>query len=83
MLNDGYSFRNGGDSDRLYKFGYWNVELQNRWIHSADILLIEDRGYQKGYNKMILPDEFEQIGQTPAILTCRELTSIRIFRRIP
>jgi hypothetical protein len=83
QLNDGYSFRTGGDSDTLYKFGYWNAELSDRWMHSADILLIEDRAYQKGYNQVISLEEFEQIDQTPVILTCRELSSIRIFRRKP
>jgi hypothetical protein len=83
LLNDGYSFRTGGDSDRLFKFGYWNADLSNRWIHSADILLIEDRAYKRGYNQVISPDEFDQIAQTPVILTCRESSSIRIFRRKP
>ncbi|MHC1783121.1 MAG: hypothetical protein AB9891_10275 [Anaerolineaceae bacterium] len=83
QLNDGYAFRTGGDSDRLYKFGYWNADLSDRWMHSADILLIEDRAYQKGYNQVISLEEFEQIDQTPVILTCRELSSIRIFRRKP
>lgn len=83
LLNDGYSFRTGGDSDRLFKFGYWNSDLSNRWIHSADILLIEDRAFKRGYNQVISPDEFDQIDQTPVILTCRESSSIRIFRRKP
>jgi hypothetical protein len=83
QLNDGYSFRTGGDSDTLYKFGYWNAELSDRWMHTADILLIEDRAYQKGYNQIISLEEFEQIEQTPPLLTCRELSTIRVFRRIP
>jgi hypothetical protein len=83
LLNDGYSFRTGGDSERLFKFGYWNADLENRWIHAADILLIEDRAFKKGYNQVISPAEFEQVAQTPVILTCRESSSIRVFRRIP
>lgn len=83
QLNDGYSFRRGGDSDTLYKYGYWNEDLSDRWMKSADILLIEDRAYQKGYNQIINLDEFEQIAQTPPLLTCRDLSTIRVFRRIP
>lgn len=83
QLNDGYSFRKGGDADTLYKFGYWNAELSDRWMDTADILLIEDRAYQRGYNQVISLDKFEQIEQTPVLFTCRELSTIRVFRRIP
>ncbi len=83
QLNDGYSFRRGGDSDQLYRYGFWNEELQRRWMDEADYLLIVDYGYKQGYNNMIDLDKFEELPITGYIATCRDNSRIHTFKRNP
>ncbi len=82
QLNDGYSFRRGGDSDQLYRYGFWNEELQRRWMDEADYLLIVDYGYKQGYNNVIDLDKFEELPITGYIATCRDNSRIHTFKRI-
>jgi hypothetical protein len=82
QLNDGYSFRRGGNSDDLYRFGFWNEELSKRWMSEADYLLIVDYGYKTGYNTVIDLDKFEELPMTDFIATCRDNSRIHTFKRI-
>jgi hypothetical protein len=82
QMNDGYSFRTGGDPDELFKFGFWNADLQRRWLDEADYLLIIDYAYKKGYNSMIDMTRFEELPGTEPVATCRENSTIHIFKRI-
>ncbi|MEI8132234.1 MAG: hypothetical protein WCG34_07365 [Leptolinea sp.] len=82
QLNDGYSYRKGGNSNELYKYGFWNEELSRRWMNEADYLLIIDYGYKQGYNSMIDLEKFEELPITEPIATCRDYSKIHIFKRI-
>jgi len=82
QLNDGYSFRRGGDSDELYRFGFWNEELSARWMDEADYLLIVDYGYRQGYDSVIDLNKFEELPITGFIATCRDYSKIHTFKRI-
>jgi hypothetical protein len=37
-----YSYRVGGSTDEVEKYGYWNEELARRWMAEADFLIIEE-----------------------------------------
>jgi 4-amino-4-deoxy-L-arabinose transferase-like glycosyltransferase len=82
QLNDGYSFRRGGNSDELYRFGFWNEELSARWMDEADYLLIVDYGYRQGYDSVIDLNKFEELPITGFIATCRDYSKIHTFKRI-
>lgn len=82
QLNDGYSFREDGDSDKLFKYGFWNAELSRRWMNEADYLLIIDYAYKKTYNSVIDLDKFEELPLTEPIATCRDYSTIHTFKRI-
>ncbi len=82
QLNDGYSYRLGGNSDDLYRYGLWNEELSRRWMNEADFLLIVDYGYKQGYNSVIDLDKFEELPITEPIAICRYNSRIHIFKRI-
>jgi hypothetical protein len=47
MLNGDYTFRIGGDSELLPKYGLWNEELAGQWWMESDYLLIEERFYKE------------------------------------
>lgn len=40
QLNDGYSYRLGGDLDELVSYGWWIAELAQQWVKDADVILI-------------------------------------------
>jgi hypothetical protein len=82
QLNDGYAFRKGGNSDDLYRYGFWNQELSDKWMDEADFLLIVDYGYKQGYNTVIDPAKFEELPMTEYIATCRDNSRIHTFKRI-
>jgi hypothetical protein len=82
QLNDGYSFRKGGNSDELYRYGFWNEELSKQWMNESDYLLIVDYGYKQGYNTVIDLDKFEELPITGYIATCRDNSRIHTFKRI-
>lgn len=82
QLNDGYSFRRGGNSDELYRYGFWNEELSARWMDEADYLLIVDYGYRQGYDSVIDLNKFEELPITGFIATCRDYSKIHTFKRI-
>ncbi len=82
QLNDGYSFRRGGNSDDLYRYGFWNEELSTRWMDEADYLLIVDYGYRQGYDSVIDLNKFEELPITGFIATCRDYSQIHTYKRI-
>jgi hypothetical protein len=40
QLNGSYSFLNGGDSQQLARYGFWNQELSDQWLAQADYAFI-------------------------------------------
>jgi hypothetical protein len=83
QLNDGYSKRHGGDAEQLYRHGYWNAELAQKWLHEADFVLVEGWRYRSELRQEISPAEFNELEETPPLQTCSEGTQILIFRREP
>jgi hypothetical protein len=83
QLNDGYSFKQGGDSDKLYRFGFWNSELAKQWLAEADFILVEQRSFRGSIVAKIDPEQYDEYEPTPAMVDCWEGSGIRIFRRKP
>jgi len=82
QINDGYTFRVGGDADTLFRFSHWNAELNERWITAADIFIIESRRYA-GWKEFLDPQKFEEYNRPPAAPSCEDGSGLRIFHRLP
>lgn len=81
QINDGYSFRLGGDLDDLLRYGWWSQELADRWIGEADVILIEERlygGFATGFAESAA---FDEVSPTPPLVPCRSNSPIHIFVR--
>ena len=82
QINDGYSYRIGGDADTLYRFSHWNNELESQWKDSADIFIIEAKRYST-WKDFLNPQEFEEFQKPPTAPSCEEGSELRIFHRLP
>jgi hypothetical protein len=83
QLNDGYGFRGGGDADVLYRNGYWNQDLSDKWLSQADFVLLESRYTNQSLYNQLSPSGFVQLQPTQPIVTCRTGSKILVFRRKP
>lgn len=81
QLNDGYTLREGGDPDRLYRMGFWNQELARQWLAEADYVLVEDNNFSESFRLRLQENNYEEVARTGMTNTCRAGTEIRIFRR--
>jgi len=85
QMNMKYSYRRGGDSEKLAKRGLWNETLKRRWVKQADVLLIEEEYLSGWIGEYIYQSEessFDEISSTSPI-GCRKKDNIWIFRRVP
>jgi hypothetical protein len=80
QLNGQYSYRLGGESDDLLKYGFWNSALEQRWIESADYVLIEVGGPDDLARSEIQNDNFGLIAETSPALPCRNDSSFQVFK---
>ncbi len=81
QLNDGYSFRQGGDTARLRKFGLWNEELRDQWLNEADYIIIQERYYNQEWKQFLESGDFDELPTSPAVNPCTNNSALRIFRR--
>jgi hypothetical protein len=84
QINDGYSYFLVGKPDVLLKFGYWNEELDHRWLDEADFILVEKRNYDGDLRKSIISlKDVIELEPTPPTVACRSDSRILIFKRAP
>ena len=80
QINDGYSFISNGDTAELFKFGYWNEEMDAEWKTTADFFIIEDQRYN-GWKYFFTPDRFDEFPRSSVGTSCLEGSTLRIFHR--
>jgi hypothetical protein len=80
QINNGYSFLSNGDTAELYKFGWWNEEMDAEWKASADFFIVEDQRYNV-WKDFFNPDQFDEFPRSPVGTSCMEGSTLRIFRR--
>jgi 4-amino-4-deoxy-L-arabinose transferase-like glycosyltransferase len=80
QINDGYSFRVGGDSQELLKYGFWTEELKTRWLQEADFVIVEGWRYT-GMKELLPASEFDELPRSPVQTSCADGSGLRIFRR--
>jgi hypothetical protein len=78
QLNDGYTFRIGGDAETLDRLSYWDETLRTRWLTEADYYLIEDRFYDDYW---VNTGEWVHLAETAPVDACRDGASIHILGR--
>ncbi len=81
QLNGSYSISKNTNSDLVYRRGLWNTELSAKWLREADYVLVEDRTYRGNLRAVLDPQKYNELTPTPAVVTCREGSRIRVFRR--
>ncbi len=81
QINNGYSFRLGGDPDELERYGWWSQELADRWVRAADVILIEARLYGGFATSFAESEAFDEVSPTAPLLPCRNNSPIHIFLR--
>ncbi|HEY2980138.1 MAG TPA: glycosyltransferase family 39 protein [Anaerolineales bacterium] len=80
QINDGYSFRVGGDAQELLKYGLWNAELQTLWLQQADFVIVEGWRYSE-MKDSLPPAEYDELPRSPAQTSCLDGSGLRLFRR--
>jgi hypothetical protein len=82
QINDGYTYRIGGDPETLHRFSHWNSELNEEWKNSADVFIIEAKRFSV-WKDFLAPQDFEEYAPPPTAPTCYEGGELRIFHRNP
>jgi hypothetical protein len=80
QINDGYSFISNGNTAELYKFGYWNEEMDAEWKATADFFIIEEWRFNN-LSDFFNPNQFDEFPRSPTGTSCLEGSTLRIFRR--
>ena len=66
QLNGDYSFRLGGETDELLRYGWWDKSLGLQWAKEADFILVAQK-YDKGWLKDTLESgDYQEITIFPA-----------------
>ena len=83
QINDGYSFRLSGDSQSLFRYGFWNQELAEQWLADADFVLVREPSLSGWLEEAIQDDaSFQLILQTPDLEpACTDNNWIFVFQR--
>lgn len=82
QINDGYTYRTGGDPDLLYRLSHWNSALNDEWIDAADIFIVEVRRYQS-WSAFLNSGKFEEYPPSLYLPSCQDGAGLRIFHRLP
>ena len=80
QINNGYSFISNGDTAELFKFGWWNEEMNTEWKATAEFFIIEDKRYS-GWKEFFSPQQFDEFARSPLGTSCLKESQLRIFRR--
>jgi hypothetical protein len=82
QINGAYTYKIGGESERLLKLGLWNLGLAYVWQRDADFILVENRNYSSLLLRIYLESgAFEELESTPLTNPCDPESDIRVFRR--
>jgi hypothetical protein len=79
QLNDGYTFRIGGDTEIIHRLSYWDENLRTQWLDEADYLLIEDQFYDDFW---IATGDWVQTAVTSPADSCRDGASIHVLQKV-
>jgi hypothetical protein len=83
QLNMEFNYLVGGNSAILEKNGFWNDELAQRWINTADYLILSpDASQRRGLDiDPILKSRFILVDTTESLNPCTNSTVLLVFER--
>ncbi len=86
QLNGVYSFKRGGEPQRLAAFGLWNQALAETWAAQAEVILIpgsvfQDPG-QAWLLAMVESGAFDELAPTPPVHPCSPRSQLHLFLRV-
>ncbi len=79
QLNNGYSYRLGGEPDVLYRRGYWNETLARQWAAESDLILLTERGYNGWIVDYLSAEEYRELQPVALGDGCRKSLEIHLF----
>ena len=82
LLNDGYSYRLGGEPDHLSQIGFWNQENSRQWLREADYALVEGRYRTQSFRQELSDAGYVEINSTERVEICRGDSEIFTYRRL-
>lgn len=80
QLNGVYSFRQGGDSDALYAYGYWNEALSEQFMDEADFLIVAARPSLE-IETDVFAAGFRELAPPPPLEECPRRLEVRLFAK--
>ena len=83
QVNGNYSFNLATNSDELERYGFWNQELADTWVHQADFILVQQRYYRDWLKEILTRGSYQELQPTDLTAACQPDSMIRIFRRTP
>lgn len=83
QINGNFAYFLDGDPDEMLKLGYWNRELERKWLQEADFILIEAAQYNNWLREYIQQGNFKKILETPPLAACNPSTHLLVFVRRP
>jgi hypothetical protein len=80
QLNGIYTFRQGGETQSLLKYGFWNEEIADSWLQEADYIIVEEAAYEAEIRTRLKElGYFSEVGLTPSPEPCREDARLNIL----
>ena len=81
QLNHLHYYFNGGDTETLRRFNYWNDELARRWLDEADYILVQNTEKVYLTDEMLESGEFVKVFSAPRAERCRWQSAIQVYQR--
>jgi hypothetical protein len=81
QLNHVHSYRSGGDSNILLRYGLWNDKLAQEWLEEADYIMVQ--GTEKVYltDDMLESGKYVKVMSAPKAEKCRWQSVITLYKR--
>jgi hypothetical protein len=80
QLNGSYSFRQGGETDALFAYGYWNDELSQQFMNQADFLIVAARPSIE-IEAEVFAAGFRELAPPPPLEQCPRRLEVRLFAK--
>ncbi len=81
QLNHVHSYRIGGASDILLRFGLWNDDLARRWLEDADYILVQETEKVYLTDEMLKSGKYVKVMSAPKAEKCRWQSVISVYKR--
>jgi len=81
QLNQVHYYVNGGDTETLERFNYWNDKLAEQWLANADYILVQETEMVYLNKEMLESGRFVHVLDAPKAEKCRWQSVIQVYQR--